>query len=84
LWLCIGIHFAWNYAESQVFSSLVSGTSDGDGLILGHLTGPSWLSGGSFGAEGSVVALTLALLGFAVLIIRARSVQSSNAYVSVA
>jgi membrane protease YdiL (CAAX protease family) len=84
LWLCIGIHFAWNYAQSQVFSSPVSGTSDGDGLILGHLTGPSWLSGGSFGAEGSVVALTLALLGFAVFVIRARSVQSSNASVSLA
>jgi uncharacterized protein len=80
LWLCIGIHFAWNYAQSQVFSSLVSGTSDGDGLIRGHLTGPSWLSGGSFGAEGSVVALTLALLGFAAFIMWARSAESGNAY----
>ena len=84
LWLCIGIHFAWNYAQSQVFSSLVSGTSDGEGLIRGHLIGPSWLSGGSFGAEGSVVALTLALLMFALFIFRARSAQSSNAYLFVA
>ena len=72
LWLCIGIHFAWNYAQSQVFSSLVSGTSDGMGLIRGYLTSPTWLSGGSFGAEGSVVALSLALFAFLILITRAQ------------
>jgi membrane protease YdiL (CAAX protease family) len=72
LWLCIGIHFAWNFAQSQVFSSLVSGTSDGVGIIRGHFTGPAWLSGGTFGAEGSVVALALALLAFVVFIVRAR------------
>jgi hypothetical protein len=70
LWLCIGIHFAWNFAQSQVFSSLVSGTSDGAGVIRGHLIGPAWLSGGSFCAEGSVVALSLALLGFVILMRR--------------
>lgn len=63
LWICIGIHFAWNFAQSQIFSSLVSGTSDGTGVIHGHLTGPVWLTGGTFGSEGSVVALLLALLG---------------------
>jgi membrane protease YdiL (CAAX protease family) len=65
LWMCMGIHFAWNFAQSQIFSSLVSGTSDGTGVIHAHLTGPAWLTGGTFGAEGSVVALLLALLGFA-------------------
>lgn len=64
LWLCIGIHFAWNFAQSQVFSSLVSGTSDGAGMIQGRLVGADWLTGGSFGSEGSVVALAVALLGF--------------------
>ncbi|TZF89629.1 CPBP family intramembrane glutamic endopeptidase [Cognatilysobacter lacus] len=73
LWLCIGIHFAWNFAQSQVFSSLVSGTSDGTGLIRGHLTGPDWLTGGSFGSEGSVVALALALIGFAAFMVKARA-----------
>ncbi len=73
LWLCIGIHFAWNFAQSQVFSSLVSGTSDGTGIIQGHLTGPDWLTGGSFGSEGSVVALALALIGFAAFMVMARA-----------
>ncbi|MFS8136517.1 MAG: hypothetical protein ACMG50_00160, partial [Thermomonas sp.] len=56
--------FAWNFAQSQVFSSLVSGTRDGVGLVQGRLVGPEWLTGGSFGSEGSVVALAVALLGF--------------------
>ena len=73
LWICIGIHFAWNFAQSQVFSSLVSGTSDGAGVIRGHLVGPEWLTGGTFGSEGSVVALALALLGFAAFLARARA-----------
>jgi uncharacterized protein len=70
LWLCIGIHFAWNFAQSQLFSSAVSGTSDGTGVLRGQLIGPAWLSGGTFGAEGSVVALLLALSGFAVFMMR--------------
>lgn len=73
LWLCIGLHFAWNFAQSQVFSSLVSGTSDGTGIIRQHMTGPAWLTGGSFGSEGSVVALALALVGFAAFIMQARA-----------
>lgn len=73
LWLCIGIHFAWNFAQSQVFSSMVSGTSDGAGIIRAHMTGPTWLTGGTFGSEGSVVALVLALVGFAAFIMQARA-----------
>lgn len=73
LWVCIGIHFAWNFAQSQVFSSLVSGTSDGAGMVRGHLVGPAWLTGGAFGSEGSVVALAVALLGFAAFLALARA-----------
>jgi hypothetical protein len=31
------------------------------GLLQGCLTGPTWLSGGAFGAEASVVAVVLCL-----------------------
>lgn len=78
LWLCIGIHFAWNFAQSQVFSSLVSGTKDGAGIFQGHLIGPVWLTGGSFGSEGSVVALAVALLGFVGFMAKAHSGPGSR------
>jgi hypothetical protein len=58
LWLCIGIHAAWNFAEGGIFSGAVSG-SGSQGLLQAKLTGPIWLTGGPFGVEGSVVALAI-------------------------
>jgi uncharacterized protein len=56
LWLCIGIHIAWNFAEGGIFSGAVSG-GDTKGLLQAKLTGADWLTGGAFGVEGSVAAL---------------------------
>jgi uncharacterized protein len=58
LWLCIGIHVAWNFTEGGVFSAAVSG-GDTKGLLQARFTGPDWLTGGTFGAEGSAVALAI-------------------------
>jgi membrane protease YdiL (CAAX protease family) len=63
LWLCIGIHVAWNYTLGSIFSSAVSG-HESKGLLVGKLTGPEWISGGNFGLEASLLTLlTLVLLG---------------------
>jgi membrane protease YdiL (CAAX protease family) len=56
LWLCIGIHIAWNFTQGGVFSSAVSG-GRATGLLQGRLVGQDWLTGGAFGVEASVVAL---------------------------
>jgi WD40 repeat protein/membrane protease YdiL (CAAX protease family) len=61
LWLPIGIHFAWNYAQGTVFGVAVSG-NEVQGFWQGELSGPEWLSGGAFGAEASLVAVLLCLL----------------------
>ena len=53
LWLCLGIHIAWNYTLGTVFSLVVSGRSN-DGLLSGKLIGASWLTGVSYGVEGSL------------------------------
>ena len=58
LWFCIGIHIAWNFTEGGIFSAAVSG-GDIKGLLQAKLTGAEWLTGGAFGAEGSVVALAI-------------------------
>lgn len=57
LWLSIGFHLAWNYTQSAVFSSIVSGTESSQGLIRSTINGPDWLTGGAFGVESSVLAL---------------------------
>ena len=58
LWLCIGIHIAWNFTEGGIFSVAVSG-GNAQGLLQAKLTGADWLTGGAFGAEGSIVALAM-------------------------
>lgn len=65
LWWAIGFHAAWDWAESYFY-----GVPDSGGLAPGHLfvsshRGPTWLSGGSAGPEGSVLAfVVIAILAF--------------------
>jgi len=67
LWLAIGIHFAWDFAQDYVFG-ITGGTT---GLVRAELTGPAMLSGGGSGIEGSVLALGLCLVVSAYLLVRA-------------
>jgi len=67
LWLAIGIHFAWDFAQDYAFGL---GRSV-NGLVRGQLTGPALLSGGSAGIEGSILALIVCLLASAYLLMRA-------------
>jgi membrane protease YdiL (CAAX protease family) len=73
LWLSIGAHMAWNYSESAIFSSVVSGSINDPGLIRSSIEGPELLTGGSFGLELSVFALVLCTsAGLIMMIIAAR------------
>lgn len=67
LWFAVGFHTAWDWAESFFY-----GTPDSGFVSVGHylntsVQGPSWLTGGSDGPEGSIVAVFAVLL-FALLI----------------
>lgn len=63
LWLCIGIHVAWNYTLGSIFSISVSG-NESTGFLIGKLTGPEWLTGGAYGLEASLLTLmTLVVVG---------------------
>jgi uncharacterized protein len=67
LWLAIGLHAAWNFTQSGIFSLPTSGIPM-HGLFIGELSGPAWLTGGAFGVEASVVAVaTCTTLGAAML-----------------
>lgn len=58
LWICMGVHAAWNVAQGPVYGIPVSGFEQ-HGLLASHMQGPDWITGGAFGAEASVVALGL-------------------------
>jgi membrane protease YdiL (CAAX protease family) len=63
LWWATGAHLGWNWAHGFLADLPVSGWELVDTPLLEPLTrGPEWLSGGSFGPEGSILS-TLILLG---------------------
>lgn len=73
LWLPIGIHFGWNFTEGGVFGTAVSGGAAGKGMLAMTLSGPKFLTGGSFGPEASVIAVAVGL--GAALVLAAVSVR---------
>lgn len=67
LWIAFGIHAAWNFLQSGVFSYHVGGNGS-SGLLATSVEGPAWLTGGSAGLEGSVVTVAVTLVVAAVLL----------------
>jgi len=72
LWVPIGLHFGWNFAEGGIFGTAVSGKSGSQGFLDGAMSGPTLLSGGGFGPEASLPALVGGLLVTALFIRLAR------------
>jgi len=56
LWLPIGFHLGWNFFQASVFGFASSGQTSPT-MITQNPIGPDWLSGGAFGAEGSVLII---------------------------
>ena len=59
LWLPIGIHWAWNFSQGNIFGFGVSGQDAGASLFKARIEGSPWITGGSFGAEASVIAVVI-------------------------
>lgn len=62
LWLPIGLHFGWNIAASAIFSTEVSGGNTPQGLLDATMSGPTLVTGGAFGPEGSVFTVVLGVI----------------------
>jgi membrane protease YdiL (CAAX protease family) len=68
LWMAIGLHCAWNFFEGGVFGASVSGGA-AHGLLRSDFHGSSWMTGGAFGPEASIVAvLACFTVGIALLV----------------
>jgi len=59
----IVFHLFWNYFMGVIFGFPVSGKTFGYALFSQQQTGPTWLTGGAFGFEGSVLLSGLTLGG---------------------
>ena len=63
VWGVAGIHGAWNFAQGNLFGVLVSGQSSGTSIMKFTPQGnQDWLSGGSFGIEGSIMSSIILFL----------------------
>lgn len=62
LWLPIGIHWAWNYTQGNIFGLAVSGTDAGATVLATTVDGPDIITGGAFGPEASIIAVFLGTL----------------------
>jgi membrane protease YdiL (CAAX protease family) len=67
LWLAIGIHAGWNFAEGSLFGAQVSGGAPMPSLIHVTLHGPELVTGGTFGPEASIVSVGVCLVASAIL-----------------
>ena len=56
LWLPIGLHLGWNFFQASIFGFASSGQNSPT-LVMQKAIGPEWLSGGAFGAEGSILVI---------------------------
>ncbi|UCH62405.1 MAG: CPBP family intramembrane metalloprotease [Fidelibacterota bacterium] len=68
LWLSMGMHAGWNFFQGPIFGFSISGYST-DSLIKHSLSGPDWVTGGSFGPEAGIVVVPVVLLGLLAMVL---------------
>lgn len=69
LWVGWGLHFAWPAAMSMLFGLTIAGGMNYSPIFATNPVGPSWITGGMQGPEGSVFGL---LVGVALLVVVVR------------
>ncbi len=67
LWLPIMVHFSWDFTESAIYGATLSGTTS-QTFISSKIEGVKWLTGGSFGPEGSLQATIFCLIASLILL----------------
>ena len=66
LWFAVGMHAAWDWGETFFYSVPNSGIVARGHLFHSTFSGPKWLTGGTIGPEGSIVAFAVMGVAFVV------------------
>jgi membrane protease YdiL (CAAX protease family) len=75
LWFAVGFHAAWDWAETFFWGTPDSGLVGVGRFLNTSVHGPNWLTGGSAGPEGSVLAL--GVIGLCALLVHIRFPSST-------
>lgn len=62
LWFTIGYHAAWDWAETFFYGTPDSGLLGAGRFLNSSVHGPSWITGGTAGPEGSVLSIVALLV----------------------
>jgi len=71
LWAVWGLHMFWNFLQDGVLGMPNSGVTSLPSWIDPVVSGPAWITGGSFGIERSAVAILLILVAASLVAKRA-------------
>ncbi len=73
LWMALGLHMAWDFANDDIFGVGVAGQSGQSlhGLLQAHLNGPKLLTGGALGIEASIITLAIMLIAGIIMLRKA-------------
>ena len=68
IWLVVAQHGTWNYVQGNFLGFQVSGTGADSSIFSFTMgLGPDWLTGGEFGAEGSIITTLVLLLSVVIV-----------------
>ena len=59
LWFAVGFHASWDWGETFLYSVPNSGIKMPGHLLSSSFQGPTWLTGGSVGPEGSILVFVV-------------------------
>jgi len=81
LWMALGLHMAWDFANDGIFGVGVAGQSGESlkGLFQATLNGPELLTGSALGVEASVISLVIVLVAGIVIL---REASAKGKFVS--
>ncbi|WP_267394784.1 MULTISPECIES: type II CAAX endopeptidase family protein [unclassified Sphingomonas] len=79
IWMSVGVHAAWNFAQGAIFGARVSGQGGSGSLFVSApVPGvPDVVSGGPFGPEASLSAMLVGVVVFVVVMAAARRRQAA-------
>ena len=62
LWLSMGMHIGWNFFQGNIFGFAASGHENAHLTDISLTSDKTWLTGGAFGPEGSILILPILIL----------------------
>jgi membrane protease YdiL (CAAX protease family) len=74
LWLALGIHMAWDFANDGIFGVGIAGQTGASikGVLQASLNGPDLLTGGALGVEASVMTLAVTIMAGLFILLKAK------------